>query len=310
MIKTGIYNLQDIKSAGTTTFRKELKNVSITLYEDIQDQSNADDLAERILLLFSDERSAYKRTYVKRFEEFDSIVIKYLRGRFKNADPLTFHDVGVSDGRTALNFFEKIVSDFPHIQYTASDYNPKVYVLEKGKCKVTLSHTGRVLEILQPPFVFNTIKRDSIRHYPLNHLIRFVVQFLVVSPLVKKYESGKINAKELMLFAPQVLKAAKSDSRFIATQHDLLQAFKEQVHAIRAMNVLNPSYFSEKEFSKILKHIHDGLKEDGILITGSNEEAGTIVHGGIYKKTRNSFQKIEHSGEGSPIERFIVDPKI
>lgn len=306
MIKTGIYKLQDIQRKGVTPFRKELKNVSITLYNDIEERPDADELAERILLLFSDERSAYKRTYVKRFEEFDATVMKCLNRFFKNDESLTFHDVGISDGRTALDFFEKMVLAFPNIQYTASDYNPKVYVLEKGKCKVMLSHTGKVLEILWPPFVFNTIKRDSIRHYPLNHLVRFIIQFLVVSPLVKKHMTGKIQAKELTLLAPQVLKVSKNDSRFIITQHDLLQTFKEQVNIIRAMNVLNLSYFSEKEFSTVLKNIHGGLKEEGFLITGSNQESGTIVHGGIYQKTRNGFQKVQQSGEGSAIEKLLL----
>ncbi len=305
MIKTGVYNLQDIQKKGTTPFRKELKNVTITLYDNIKDLPNADELAERILLLFSDERNAYKRTYVKRFEEFDFTSIQYLQSILKKTEPLKFHDVAVSDGRTALDFFDKMVKVFPHIEYLASDYNPKVYVLEKGKCKVTLSHTGKILEIFYSPFVFNTMKRDSIRHYPLNHFIRFIVQFLAVAPLIKEYRDGKVKAKELTLFAPKVLITAKNDSRLSLTQHDLLQPFKEQVDVIRAMNVLNVSYFSEKEFSTVLKNIHDGLKENGLLITGSNQESGTIVHGGIYKKTKDGFQTVQQSGEGSSIERFL-----
>jgi hypothetical protein len=305
MIKTGITKLNQL-SNDKTFFRNELKNVSITLYDQTLNISDGDQLAERILLLFSDERGAYKRTYQKRFEVFDLAVIKVLN---ELPSPQTFHDCGVSDGRTALDFFEKMAMDFPKISYFASDYNPSVFVLEKGQLKVTLSHTGKILEILFPPFVFNKIKRDSFRHYPLNHLILFCIEKLMVNNLLKGYQQGLVKAKELLLFAPKVLQKAQTDKRLQLGQHDLLQPFKEPACIIRAMNVLNPSYFSETEFAQVIRNLYEGLRENGLLITGSNQEAGTIVNGGIYQKKGSVFTKIFNSGEGAPIESLLLNFK-
>lgn len=215
----------------------------------------------------------------------------------------------MSDGRTALDFFEKMVAIFPEIHYFASDYNPCVFVIEKGKLKVTLSHTGKVLEILFPPFVFNKIKRDSFRHYPLNHLIRFFVEKFWVNSLIKKYQQGLVNAKEQLLFAQKVLQKSQTDKRFQLGQHDLLQPFKEPACIIRAMNVLNASYFSETEFAQVIRNLYEGLRENGLLITGSNQEAGTIVNGGIYQKKDDGFLKIFNSSEGSPIEPLLLNFK-
>lgn len=262
---------------------------------------------QRILLLFADERGAYKRTYQNRFEAFDRAVVNRLK---TFTPPRIFHDCGVSDGRTALDFFEQIVSVFPDIQYFASDYQPSVFVLEKGKLKVTLSHSGTVLEILCAPFAFNKVKRDSFRHYPLNHLIRFCIEKLWVNSLVEKYHQGLLQAKELPLFAPKVLQKARTDQRFQLGHHDLLQPFKERACIIRAMNVLNPSYFCESELTQIIRNIFDGLNHKGVLITGSNQEAGTIVHGGLYQKDGNGFKKIFTSGEGSPIEALLLHFKV
>jgi hypothetical protein len=306
MIKTGITKLSQVKNKKFTTFFNKDKKLSITLYQDIQNLPEADVVAERILLLFSDERGAYKRTYQKRFEDFDLDVIKVIENL---PSPETFHDCGVSDGRTALDFFEKMVSAFPEIQYFASDYNPSVFVVEKGKLKVTLSHTGKILEILFPPFVFNKIKRDSFRHYPLNHVILFFIEKFWVNSLIKKYQLGLVKAKELLLFAPKVLQKAQADKRFRLSQHDLLQPFKEPTCIIREMNVLNPSYFSETEFAQVIRNLYEGLKDNGLLITGSNQEAGTIVNGGIYQKEENGFSKIFNSGEGSPIEPLLLNFK-
>jgi len=308
VLKFGIYSKDQIKKKEKyTCFFGREKKVSITLYDQVIEEKNADELAERILLLFADERGAYKRTYQKRFEDFDKVVSECLQTSFDKKKSLIFHDVAVSDGRTALDFFEKISLDFTKIEYVASDYNPKVYVIQEGKCKVTLSHSGKILEILFPPFVFNVIKRDSIRHYPLNHLIKFVVERFIAIPLVKKYHLKKIHAKELLLFAPRVLNAARNDLRFTLQQHNLLEPFCNSAHVIRAMNVLNPSYFSETEFLKVLKHIYEGLKDQGIFITGSNQEAGSIVDGCIYKKNKGGFEKIQVSGEDSPIDQLIVN---
>ena len=277
--------------------------MSITLYDQILNEPNADILAERILLLFSDERGAYKRTYQKRFEEFDLQVLTAL-GRL--SPPKTFHDVGVSDGRTALDFFEKMVLAFPEIEYAASDYAPCVFILEKGKLKVTLSHTGKVLEILFPPFVFNKTRNNRFIFYPLNHVICFIIEKLYVSPLLQRYHQGHIQAKELPLFAPKVLQKAIQDKRFSLSRHDLLHPFKERVDLIRAMNVLNPSYFSKAEFDQVLYNIYEGLTENGILITGSNQDAGTLLHGGMYQKEGAGFKKVLGSGTGSPIEDLLL----
>lgn len=307
MFKTGIYHLDQIKKGyRLTDFFGQDKKLSITLYNAIQQELNAEELTERILFSFSDERGAYKRTYANRFEEFDQMVLSYLENTFKNEDPLLIHDVGVSDGRTSLDFFKKISSAFSKIKFVASDYNPKVYVLEKGRCKITISDTGKILEILFPPFVFNMLKPDARRYYPLNSLILLIVQRFFAVPLMKDYKAGKLQAKELMLFTPKLLKTAEKNLDLVLEQHNLLEPFKGKYHIVRAMNVLNLSYFSNLEFTKILSHIYSGLYENGFFITGSNEGVGTIVHGGIYKKTVKGFETIWNSGDGSHIEKLIL----
>lgn len=105
------------------------------------------------------------------------------------------------------------------------------------------------------------------------------------------------------------MQKAQTDKRFRLGQHDLLQPFKEQACIIRAMNVLNPSYFSETEFAQVIRNLYEGLRENGLLITGSNQEAGTIVNGGIYQKNGNGFSKILNSGEGAPIESLLLNFK-
>ena len=306
MIKTGICNINELKTKTATLFRKEPKHVSITLYPEILDQPNADELAEQILLLFADERGVYKRIYSKRFEVFDNEVIKVVQQFFKVDDRLIIQDVGVSDGRTAVEFFKKTSTIWEDLIFFASDYQPNVYFLQKGKTKVTLGSTKNILEIAWAPFVFNMMKRDSYRHHPLNHAVRFFVELFLVNPLVKSYRSGRRQAKKISLFSPAALNLSHNDQRFQLLQHNMLTPFESPSNIIRAMNVLNPSYFSKVELTQALKYIHEGLYEGGFLVTGSNQEAGSYVHGGVYQRINQDFKKIWQSGDGSSIEDQIV----
>lgn len=309
MIKIGIHSLECLMSGkgDSTPFRKELKNVSISLYEKACAEKNADTLTQRILLLFSDERGAYKRTYSHRFEIFDKEICDLLYQNLSSADSIKVHDVAISDGRTSVDFFRKIYALFPQIRYTASDYNPTIKILEKGRLKVALTESNQVLDITCPPFVFNSIKRDSYRHYPLNHIIRKITERFMVAPLVKSYEKGRVRAKKIFLFAPSAINLQKNNQHFNLVQHDILKPFKEPYTFIRAMNVLNPSYFSKSDFPKIIKHMYNGLEENGFFITGSNQEANTTVNGAVYKKSKKGFDLVWTSGKGSPIHDQILE---
>ena len=305
MLKTGIYHLSQIeRDTQLNDFFGVPKKVSITLYEQALSHPRSDELMERILLYFADERGAYKRTYAKRFETFDRKVLKVLTKEFDVKTRLLIHDVAVSDARTSVDFFQKVSRIYSSIYYVASDYDPKICVIEQGKLKVTLSSGGKILEIVWPPFVFNTIKRESYLHYPINHLIRWIVLRLKVQSLMRDFRSGKVKAKEVLLFSPQALKLAKTDRRFRLDKHDLRQSFESRHHIIRAMNILNPDYFSKEDIRKIVKNIHYGLKTNGILIVGSNQGANSRVAGGVYKKTKTGFNKILTTGS------FPLEPQL
>lgn len=309
MLKTGICSLEEFNSS------KHLKNifgddkeVSVTLYDQVQILSDADELAERILLLFKDARGVYKRTYAKRFDYFDNLLLNYVRRYFNLEDNLIIFDAAVSDGRTSVELFDKVTQIFKNIKYIASDYNNLYYILSKNnyKTKVTIDQNAKVLEILWPPFVFNKLRFNRfLFFYPLNYIINFIIYIFVAVPLIKSYRRGTLVGKELLLFAPKVLQKAKEDPRFILSQHDLTTPFIGTANLIRAMNVLNPSYFSSCGLRSIIKNIYNGLKDGGLFVVGSNQNVGSLVDGGIYQKNINGFELLESFGKGCNISSFI-----
>ncbi len=159
MLKTGIYKTEDLSDIkNIRSFTGKLKRASITLYDNsLYNVENCDEWAEHILLLFSDRRGAFKRTYRMRFDDFDSLCISCISEIFDPQTSLKVHDTGVSDGRTACDFFLKLADHHPDIRYFASDWEPTLKIIESGSGKVTLDSHNNPLEIVFPPFVFNLL---------------------------------------------------------------------------------------------------------------------------------------------------------
>lgn len=309
MIKTGVHSMAQIEKSGLDAITAPLggrRKISVTLYPSLTDHKDADDIAEAILHQFTDGRKAFKRTYARRFPEFDRDITAFLASHFPADHALQVHDVAVSDGRTAVDFFTTLTGSFPALSYHASDYNPILSVVERDDLRITLDNAGNILEICRPPFVFNRMVRDSYKYYPLNHLILLFMQMTSVPALMKAYKAGDVSAKKFFLVAPQATKLAQDDRRFVLGQHDILQPFAGQYDVIRAMNVLNLDYFSVEEFRRIAGHLHAALKEDGILVTGSNQDPGTPVDGAIYRRTAIGFEEIKRFGNGSYVHHIIT----
>jgi hypothetical protein len=220
-------------------------------------------------------------------------------------------DVGVSDGRTACDFFGRLRSLFPNVAYFASDYGALVKVISNEQCCLVLNATNKLLELTFRSFVFHLPERWELLAcflYPLNILIRWYALHFPAKRLLKNYHTGKLSThpQEILLFCPKALRLASEDKRFTLEEQSVLHPLKRSSHVIRAMNLLNPSYFTKEEFLRVLRHMHTALFDDGFLITGSNQDAGTPVHGGIYHKSSSGFEEIHRFGNGSPIAATIA----
>lgn len=307
MWKFGITRVEQLQWESEHVLATRDQRISITLYDKVGTLENGNAIAERILFDFADERRAYKRTYCDRFRDFDEEILSFL----VNSHPInSIHDVGVSDGRTALDFFERVSQCFPDLEYVASDISGSLLVVEDGNLTVTLNQGGQILEILYHPFVFNIAVKDSRLHYPINSLACLLTRLTLVPLLLRKLSRKKIAPREIFLFAPAVLKKAAETRRFRVAQHNILHPLSGRFDAVRAMNILNPTYFTTEEFETALCNVHRALNPNGVLITGSNEDAGSIVNGAVYIKKLNGFERLRTSGSGSPVDQIICSLRI
>src|SRR5258708_791605 len=102
MIRIGLHRIEQLSDLrkSKTLFGRD-RHISITLYDQTAAIADGDEWAERILRLFRDRRGAYKRTYGRRFDDFDALALQHIAQTLGNDRALAVHDAGVSDARTA-----------------------------------------------------------------------------------------------------------------------------------------------------------------------------------------------------------------
>jgi len=77
-------------------------------------------------------------------------------------------------------------------------------------------------------------------------------------------------------------------------EHNILLPIKNyRTNLIIALNLLNNSYFSNKEINKIVSNIHNSLKNNDLIIIADNRIIDRIS---VFKKKFNKFNLIYKSG--------------
>src|SRR5205823_2012033 len=98
-------------------------------------------------------------------------------------------------------------------------------------------------------------------------------------------KSNEVRAKKIYLINKKCRELSERGSNFTFEQYNVLQPINRRFDMVRAMNILNPGYFSEQEIRRILESVYSSLRAGGLFVTGSNEGRDSEVEGGIYLRT-------------------------
>jgi hypothetical protein len=306
MIRTGIYSLDQLdKVSLKDIFRKE-KNISVYLYQKVSKIENNENkvlLAELILNRFNSDRNVIKRTYKNRFNNFDNLSIRKISDQ--NFDNISILDIAVSDGRASCFFLEGLINQFENFCYTGSDIHLNYFLSkkhEKSKSYIITDENKKVVEITKPPFVWNLARTEG-RFYFINNFLK--KHFLKRAQLALLKDEFSYQEK-LDLLHPDFKALISHSNCFRIMNYNLFDPVPEKYNVIRAMNILHPGYFSKDQLYMIFRNLHYGLEINGLLIEGSNENAGTPVDGAIYKKDKNGFTLYSEPERPSRIKELIL----
>ena len=287
MIKLGITTMDQLRREARRSATGRVKQVAIPLLVELDKSADNDDLRERVLLELTDDRGAYKRTYKSRFDEFDMLVYKQIAAEFDTRQELRVLDCGISDGRTAIDFFCSLADEFHNLKFLGTDYDPCIRFRRRDKVTLVVSSRSQPMQLIRPPFVFNLRKRDRWLSYPINRVVLSYLSQRYLPAIMRDFT--EYGGEEVSIYCPQALRLSEKDSRFKLGQQDILQPIVGCYHVIRIMNVLNPTYFETLEFVEIVKNVRAALAKGGLLIVGSNQDAGSKVEGAVYGLAESGF---------------------
>jgi hypothetical protein len=311
MLRTGIYKLRELKNKQLNDLFGKEKNISIKLYYDIKtdvsiDEMTYNDYSEIVLNRFNTKSNAIKRTYRNRFNAFDLNCISNIKEA--NFEKVKIHDLAISDGRASCFFLENVINSFKEPHYTGSDiamYYQLYKIPNSQNNYIITDEHGAIIEITMAPFVWNIARKEG-KLYFLNNFFKnyFLKKYatLLKREELKLFEKINITDKE---FSQLIL----SNSNFSLKNYNLFESDPSSYNVIRVMNILHFGYFKEEQLQIILNNIYNSLEENGLLIEGSNEDAGSSVEGGIYKKTIFGFTLVVEPEKKSRIIESILNFK-
>ena len=313
MLKFGTYRLEQLTRSRASLMNRYLRRTCyVGLYEDAGsiDGVLGRRLEEDILCEFMVASGVFKRTSKERMAAFDNAAITIINNLDNLRKPFVVHDMAVSDGRTACDFFLRLSVDLDDsIEFYATDACLKVIaVREPGRrTTVVVDDKNNVLQLMRRPFVLPMRGIESWL-FPMNRLLRIVLMRTAAKRVLERYKSGdeELERREVQLVCREARRLLEERKNFHLDEYDVFEKAPRPYSLVRAMNIFNLSYFPEAAIAAALINVYESLEEQGLFVVGSNGDAGSTVDGGIYAKRGGRFSCVYSSGKGSAINDVVL----
>jgi hypothetical protein len=257
------------------------------------------------------KNGTYKYTYPRRLDHLNQVVNSLL----PLSRPLKLMDVAVSSGISTLEWMRSL--DRTGIEYNmvASDLTLYGLLISIGKrLHVLTDSRGYPLQfevagraIPNPPG-----GRNTIRYFlPLVTIkIALALGIRVLQEACSTIDEGQsvrrrgINCQRVLL----VSRGLRESSHLRLIEEDLLannQSVRD-LHALRAANILNKSYFDNDTLLRILVNLRCRLANSGLLVVCRTDDSGTN-NGTVFRLNEaRTLEVLERIGEGSEIEELAL----
>lgn len=200
-----------------------------------------------------------------------------------------------------------VTADF---HFIASDRDGVFFVLNRRKSpnrRVIVSAQGEIVQAVYPPFVFSGGKPEKLFLFPVNRAARAFAMFSA-KKLVQEWQAkdSNLEARSLIFACRPFRDLLAADRRLEFMAWDITTPWAgSRVHCIRAMNILNPSYFSKGQLGAIVRNLMESLVEGGLLAVGSNDGPESEVDGAIYRVEGGRLVELKSSGAGTRCRKAI-----
>jgi len=175
----------------------------------------------------------------------------------------SFHDIGVSNGITSLELYDKIAGREIPVRFCLSDKYARIYY--RGKAvKKFYDADGNLISV---NFFFIHL---SPRIGKIFFLSRWLFNFFSKKTTLKK-ESDK----EIILLAPAVYRKI-AEKKIELLEFDVFETrISYPFTFLRCLNVLMPAYFSTDRIRQGVNNLAENLAENGFLLLGRTDASNT-----------------------------------
>jgi hypothetical protein len=310
MVRFGIYTQEQYFRAGERR-RQFGPRVSYSLLDIGHDPTEEQIRAfEDIGFTLRTSNGTFRTTFRERFRDVDEIAMKWL-GKFHPPDAnIAVQDRAVSTGITSWEWAERVFRTYPAALFEASDLLVMFIEVSLPTGEIFIVEpNGRPLQYIKPPFVVS-LQHPERRRYPVNRWIaararRRFDQLGFEQAWMTSAPPG-VRVRTIPYVHPYVLQFGRQHPQFQFRERSVFDRTPAACDALRTMNILNRSYFSEEQLRDGVRAVFESLRPGGIWIVGRTLEEDFSNHAAFLRRTENGWELLERIGQGSEIEELAL----
>jgi len=276
---------------------------------------------ERLMKQIQLSNGVSRTTFRGRFSQWNEEIQQCLEQVFPPGPaPLDVADWAVSNGITAIEWFERLRRSYPAVEFTASDRTlylieahlpetAETYILEPGGTPVQYVRDPFVLSLTQPVRWVYWVNRRLWRRAWGNWRNRWSRELQIPRGWSGLEEGGiSVEAppfvlRKLPLVHPEVVHLMTHCRQFHIRRHSIFDALPEPVNVIRTMNIFNRAYFSEDTLTEGARAVWRSLRPGGIWIAGRTVKENPPRHEAtIYRRQERGWEIRKRVEGGSETE--------
>ncbi len=282
-----------------------------------QDPSGTyDDVCRQAFHRLKMSNGVVKTSAPGRFDDVDDKLLNIIDKELRGLCSLAVHDLGVSDGTTAVEWFGRLDTLAPEIVFTLSDYYDRCYVVqcEGSRWTAVLDAELLPMQFFRGPLVLTP--HQSALYYPVNWVTwRLVARLLspALQRLRRQWGPGLpvprgFAVDDYLLLGPEALKLVADNERVRFVRHDVMKPLDREYSLIRVMNLLNLGYFPSERLLGALQMIRNSLADGGLLIIGrsmARPNGGWTTACSVFKATTTGAEELASFNGGSEVSEFV-----
>jgi hypothetical protein len=202
-------------------------------------------------------------------------------------------DVGASAGVTSLELIERLGTQF--LRYYVTDAYCKIWGQKTRQGTDFYYPDGRCILRSRAGLLFYGQTRGGL--YPFQQIADWMTR--------KAPALDPARAVGLSLFLPDLIRKAALDERICIEQWSVFQPwFTTPVDLARAANLLNRTYFSDRQIKEALGNLRLAIKPGGNLLLTENRQ---VEQWSLLLNGPSGFELVDRGNGGSDIESLACE---